>query len=112
MGYTVGFGKLERRVLSNAQLPPDVRVAVATFKNLLRTGANLDVFENAENGLPALAAGQIYYEYQVGQAHAGDPRPRGKRRLVALVDAGRNIVKIYFSDSHYTQGQWMQLQYP
>jgi hypothetical protein len=48
----------------------------------------------------------------VGQAHPGDPRPRGKRRLVALLDAGRNILKMYFSDAHYTLGEWKQLQYP
>jgi len=108
----VGFGKLERRMLSNDRLPPDVRVALIGFKNQIRTGIGLDPFANQEGGLPAAAVGQAYYEYQVGQAHPGDPRPRGKRRLVALVDAGRNILKIYFTDEHYTLGTWMQLQYP
>jgi hypothetical protein len=112
MAETVGFGKLERRLLSNDRLPGDLRVALINFKNALRTGQALEPFENREGLLPPLAAGQVYYEYQVGQAHEGDPRPRGKRRLVGLVDAGRNLLKVYFTDAHYTGGQWMQLQYP
>jgi guanyl-specific ribonuclease Sa len=112
MAETVGFGKLERQMLSNDRLPPDVRVALIEFKNQIRAGRALEVFENREGGLPPVAAGQIYYEHQVGQAHPGDPQPRGKRRLVALVDAGRNVLKIYFTDAHYTLGNWMQLQYP
>jgi guanyl-specific ribonuclease Sa len=99
-------------MLSNDRLPPDVHVALIEFKNQIRIGRGLEVFENREGGLPAAAAGQIYYEYQVGQAHPGDSQPRGKRRLVTLVDAGRKILKVYFTDSHYTLGRWMQLQYP
>lgn len=112
MAESVGFGKHEREMLSNDRLPPDVRVALIGFKQQIRVGRGLVEFENREGGLPATAAGQTYYEFQVGQAHAGDPNPRGKRRLVALVDAGRNILKVYFTDAHYTLGNWMQLQYP
>lgn len=112
MAEMVGFGKLERQMLSNDRLPLDVRVALIEFKNQIRSGRGLVEFENREGGLPSLAAGQTYYEYQVGQAHMGDPQPRGKRRLVALVDAGAYILKVYFTDTHYTLGSWMQLQYP
>ena len=112
MAKTVGFGKLERGMLSNDRLPVDVRIALAEFKNQLKAGRQLVPFENREDGLPATAAGQTYYEYQVGQAHAGDAQPRGKRRLVALVDAGRNVLRMYFTDAHYTLGGWVQLQYP
>jgi len=118
MAERVGFGKLEREMLSNDRLPPDLRVAVIECKNNLRancdlkTGGPLKVYENRDGGLPFAAAGQTYYEHQVGQAHPGDDRPAGKRRLVALVDAGRNIQRIYFSDAHYTLGQWKQLQHP
>ena len=112
MAKTVGFGKLEREMLSNDRLPPDVRVAIIEFKNQIRAGQGLTVYDNRDSGLPATAVGQTYYEYQVGQAHPGDPRPRGKRRLVALVDAGRNILKLYFSDAHYQPKEWQQLQYP
>jgi guanyl-specific ribonuclease Sa len=112
MATTVGFGKREREMLSNDRLPPDVRVAIVNFKNEIKGGADLTVYQNRDDGLPSTAAGQVYYEYQVGQAHEGDPQPRGKRRLVALVDGGRNLLKLYFSDSHYTLGEWKQLQYP
>ncbi len=118
MAKVVGFGKLEREMLSNDRLPPDVRMAVAEFKRELRAGkgraaiANLTQYENRDGGLPRAAAGQSYYEYQVGWARPGDPRPRGKRRLVALVDAGQNVLKMYFSDDHYTLGNWRQLQFP
>jgi len=112
MAKTVGFGKLEREMLSNERLPPDVRVALIQFKNQIRTGANLTPYENRDSGLPAAAAGQAYIEFQVGQARPGDPRPRGKRRLVALLDPSRNILRMYFSDWHYKAGEWQQLQYP
>jgi guanyl-specific ribonuclease Sa len=112
MPYSVGFGNQERQILSNDRLPPDVRVALVQFKNQIKTGARLEPFENQEGALPPPAAGQAYYEYQVGQAHPEDPRPRGKRRLVALVDAGRNVLRMYFTDAHYTLGSWVQLQYP
>ena len=112
MAKTVGFSKLERRMLSNDRLPSDVRFALIDFKNQIKSGADLEVFENREDGLPSTAAGQTYYEYQVGEAHPGDAQRRGKRRLVALVDAGRNILKVYFTDAHYTLGTWMQLQFP
>ena len=118
MAKTIGFGKLEREMLSNDRLPPDVRVAVVEFKNdlkvgrNLKTGGNLTPYDNRDGGLPSATVGQTYYEHQVGQAHQGDPRPRGKRRLVALVDPSRNILKIYFTDAHYTLGEWRQLQFP
>ena len=112
MAKTVGFGKLRRGMLSNERLPPDLRVALIDFKNLIRTGGNLTNYENRDDGLPSPGQGQYYVEFQVGQAHPGDPRPRGKRRLVALLDPCRNILRLYFSDSHYTLGDWEQLQYP
>jgi hypothetical protein len=83
---TVGFGKLEREMLSNERPPPDLRVALIDFKNRIKSGLGLTPFENRDGGLPMAAAGQAYYEFQVGQAHPGDSRPRGKRRLVALLD--------------------------
>jgi guanyl-specific ribonuclease Sa len=116
MAKTVGFGKLQREMLSNERLPPDVRVAVIEFKNRIRLRNPLPVvFENREGGLPAAAAGQVYYEYQVGWATAptaADPNARGSRRLVALVDAGGNILRMYFSGEHYFPGEWCELQYP
>ena len=112
MAKRVGFGKLQREMLSNERLPPDVRGSLIAFKNLIRTGGNLTPYENRDGGLPFLAAGQSYVEFQVGQAHPGDPRARGKRRLVALLDPRHNILRMYFSDSHYRLGEWQQLQFP
>ena len=112
MAKTVGFGKLEREMLSNDRLPPDVRVAIVMMKNDVKAGLNLTNYENRDAGLPAATVGQRYVEYQVGQAHQGDAQPRGKRRLVALIDPLRTVLKIYFTDAHYTLGQWKQLQYP
>jgi hypothetical protein len=99
-------------MLSNERLPHDVRVAIVEFKNALKTGVILTAYKNWDNGLPQAPVGQTYYEWDVGEAHAGDPEPRGKRRLVALVDAGGNILKVYFTDTHYTLGLWKQLQFP
>jgi guanyl-specific ribonuclease Sa len=115
MPSTIGFGKLEREMLSNDRLPVVVRIAIVEFKNRIRSGAGLVTFKNNEGALPALAAGQHYYEYQVGWATAptsGDPNARGSHRLVALVDAQRNILKMYLTQEHYAAGSWKQLQYP
>lgn len=115
MAHRVGFGKLERTVLSVARLPPDVRLAIINFKNQLHGGANLVVFHNREGVLPATAHGQAYYEFQVGAARtptARFPTTAGCRRIVGLVDAGNNLLKIYFTDEHYRAGSWFQLQFP
>jgi guanyl-specific ribonuclease Sa len=118
MAKTVGFGKLAREMLSNERLPPDVRVAIIEFKNSLKVGVNIKTraklkpHHNREGLLPTLAHGQKYFEFDVGRAHPDDEEERGVRRLVGLVDSQMNLLKIYFSDSHYTGGVWQQLQYP
>ncbi len=116
MATTIGFGKLQRAMLSNDRLPPDVRVALIDFKNQIHRGNPLpEVFRNDEGELPATAAGHVYYKYRVGQARVPTPEhpsTRGSRRLVALVDAGGNILRMYFTGNHYTRGPWYELQYP
>jgi guanyl-specific ribonuclease Sa len=116
MAKTVGFGKLEREVWSNERLPPDVRMALIVFKNRIRSGAYaLTIFNNREEGLPEAAVGQVYYEFQVGQARVPmptDPHARGSRRLVALVSPGNKIERMYFTGDHYIPGTWFELQYP
>lgn len=117
MATTVGFGKLEREMLSNDRLPHPLRVAIIEFKNQIRTGLPGPpvVFHNHGTVLPTAAAGQTYYEFQVGQARAATPQfptLRGKYRLVALVDAGNTIRKMYYTQEHYDAGTWWQLQYP
>ena len=109
MAYTVGFGKLEHEVISNDRLPADVQEARIHFKNEIRAAypdpeKTLVVFENGhhryivddlskgkklhrfEQVLPKAGHGEVYYEYDVGQATvatARDPKARGERRLVA-----------------------------
>ena len=115
MGHTVGFGRLEREKLSNERLPEDVRIALIQFKQAIRSPKPAEVFENREGLLPPTAVGQVYYKYQVGSARAPTaqfPSDAGNRRLVALVDAGKNILKVYFTGVHYKPGSWWELQYP
>jgi len=116
MATTIGFGKLKREMLSNDRLPPVARVALIELKNQIRRGDPLPtVFENCEGGLPPVAAGQTYYEFQVGEATAPtprDPNARGSHRLVALVEAGGSILRMYYTQTHYNPGEWAQLQYP
>lgn len=117
MSYTKGFGKLERGVWSNDRLPADVRIARIQFKQQIRTWLPQPPteFENYQNVLPQAGNGQTYYEYQVGEATAPTeefPTLRGRRRLVALADAGRNVLKMYFSDDHYAAGSWVELEHP
>ncbi len=115
MAGTVGFGRLEREMLSNDRLASDVRVALVNFKHVIRSVNPPRIFENNPRVLPEVAAGQMYYEMQVGQATAPTarhPTLAGSRRLVALVDAGKNVLKIYFTGDHYKPGSWWQLQHP
>jgi guanyl-specific ribonuclease Sa len=116
MTRTTGFGKLERQLMSNDRLPAPARVALIELKSQIRHGkAHPAVFENREAGLPTLAAGQTYYEHQVGGAREstpGDPNARGSHRLVALVDAGNNVLKVFYTERHYAVGEWRELQYP
>ena len=50
--------------------------------------------------LPPARRGQEYREYDLGQARGGG---RGKHRLVVLIGSnGKSIVKIYYTDNHYT----------
>jgi guanyl-specific ribonuclease Sa len=115
MGHSIGFGKLEREMMSNDRLPHDVRLALVQFKQAIRGGALLTPFENRDGVLPEAAVGQRYYEFQVGQATAPTeqfPTDAGSRRLVALVGAGNNILRMYFTGEHYRPYSWWQLQYP
>jgi guanyl-specific ribonuclease Sa len=115
MPYTTGFGRLERGVLSNDQLPNDLRLAIIRFKHAIQSGQELRKFFNLENRLPRAAAGQAYYENHVGQATATTeefPTLDGSRRIVALLDPTKRILKMYFTDDHYRKGSWWELQYP
>ena len=116
MPTTIGFGKLERTLLSADRLPHSVQIARILFKQQIRSRApGLTRFKNAQNVLPAAAKGQLYYEFPVGWATAPTPEfptPAGSHRLVALVDARDNVLKMYYTRSHYAAQEWWELQYP
>ena len=79
-------------------------------------GSNLFTGGSAGGRLLAIRCGRRF----AGRFHFGldslpDTPRRGqarKQRLLALVNPGRNILKIYFTDAHYTLGEWKQLQFP
>lgn len=102
--------------LPKAELPEDVRIAVIRFKQRIQMGAGLTPFGNTNrpgmgSPLPNLADGCSYYEYRVGQAHPGDERPGGVRRLVAEVnDKARQVREMYFTDQHYAKGSFRRLR--
>ncbi len=54
--------------------------------------------------LPALSHGCKYVEFQVGSAHAGDPKRAGRRRLVFEVHVGsRKVKETYYTEDHYAK---------
>ena len=102
-----------------AKAAVDVRKAVRAFKAALASGESLTPFHNGltpsgkridTHVLPNLSAGHEYREFQVGEAHPGDERQRGKRRLVAEVNIKAcKISTMYFSDAHYEKGSFYRL---
>jgi guanyl-specific ribonuclease Sa len=84
--------------------------AISRVKSRVRAGGAVAQFNNNGYILPAAGRGQYYIEYDVGQAHAGDPRPRGSRRLVALMGPNGWFHKIYFTDDHYTRGSFVRIR--
>ena len=59
MAKRVGFGKLEREMLSNERLPPDLRVALIDFKNRVKAGHGLTPYDNRDGGLPMAVAREL-----------------------------------------------------
>jgi guanyl-specific ribonuclease Sa len=90
-------------------LPPDASMALIEAKNLLKAGGRLPLFLNDRGNspgegspLPVPSQGCVYYEKQVGQARAGDLRPRGSKRLVLEVNTSSNqVMEVYFTEDHY-----------
>jgi ribonuclease len=96
--------KSQFRTLSENKLPADVRAA-------LRSKKGPTEFKNKENELPDPQQGYEYREFDVGQAHAGDAQPRGKRRLVLEIHKSTGRVgEKYFSDTHYTRGTFFRIR--
>ncbi|MCA9010930.1 MAG: hypothetical protein KDB01_14360 [Planctomycetaceae bacterium] len=111
------IAKSQVPVRSSQTLPQDVRIAIAQLKEQLRAGHLPRIFNNNNlplegigSPLPRLDDGCVYREFQVGVAHPGDPRPTGKRRLVAeIVEKPCQIRALYFSDEHYLRGTFVRI---
>jgi hypothetical protein len=52
-----------------------------------------------------------FLECRVGEAHVGDTRRAGSRRLVLQVDSLR-IIRMLFTDGHYAAGRWFEIADP
>lgn len=52
-----------------------------------------------------------FLECRVGEAHVGDTRRAGSRRLVLQVDSLR-INRMLFTDGHYKAGRWFEIIEP
>lgn len=98
-----------------SDLPVDVRAAIVTLKNRIRTGGDSsprtfnnrkDVTRSTGQPLPKPAQGCCYVEGDVGRGRVD----RGKRRLVAeVVESTKQIREIYFSDEHYLKGSFVRI---
>lgn len=100
-----------------ASLAPEVREEIANAKNALKAGATLVFFQNRPDRalaggppLPVLSDGCRYIEFQVGEAHPDDSRPRGRRRLVFEVHqpSGR-IQETYYTEDHYVKFTFVRI---
>jgi guanyl-specific ribonuclease Sa len=93
-----------------SHLPADVRRAISKVKTRIRSSIPPTVFRNEKHQLPRPSQGCQYREFRVGNAHPGDSRPAGKRRLVLEINVkGREVREIYFTDHHYMPGSFRRL---
>jgi hypothetical protein len=91
-------------------LAPDLRTAIADVKTRLKSSLPGEQFRNEEHRLPRPDRGCEFRKIRVGAARPGDPRPAGKRRLIVEVNLkSRQIMEVYFSDSHYMAGSFRRL---
>ena len=97
----------------------ELMTALANLKQAVRSGTPLEHFNNDENQLPQNGDGYRYFEFQVGNAHANDPRPAGRKRLVIEareiqeLSPHRGIVghmlEIYYTPAHYVKSSFYRL---
>jgi len=86
-----------------------LRQLAAGFFNFF-DGDELDDAHAGRRGADELPGRHRAYflECRVGEAHVGDPRRAGSRRLVLKVDSLR-IKRIFFTDGHYAPGSWVEI---
>jgi hypothetical protein len=90
--------------------PPD-KADIIRAKNSVRENAALRFFGNEQGSgpgdgppLPGLSHGSRYVEFPVGQAHPGDARQAGRKRVVFELHIGTGkILETYFTPEHYAK---------
>ncbi len=104
-------------VIPRAEIPNDVRVALAEFRNALkRKGpSSFREFKNVESHLPSCppTRGRTYYKCGIGRATAPTSEFRslaGKRRLVVELDHGNRIRRAFFTGDHYGENAWYEIR--
>lgn len=90
--------------ISRDQIPQGLKEPIRELRFNVKNG-NPTVFANRESFLPPAGAGNTYYEYDVGQDRTGG---RGKFRIVALIDGGNKLLKLFFTSAHYG-GEWTEI---
>jgi hypothetical protein len=69
-----------------------------------------DAHAGLRGAAEALGRKRAYFlECRVGEAHVGDPRRAGSRRLVLKVDS-LQVKRLFLTDAHYTQGSWAEIE--
>ena len=94
--------------VSKFSLGRDVCDAIAEAKSRFKFGTLPHYNGHELLSTTAGRRGAYFLEHHVGQAHPGDNRPVGKRRLVLLIQSER-IEEMYFSDAHYGPGSWTRI---
>ena len=73
-------------------------------------GEGLDDAHAGVRGVAGLPGRKRAYflECRVGEAHVGDPRRAGSRRLVLKIDS-LQVKRMFLTDGHYTRGSWSEI---
>lgn len=104
------------RELRVARFNPEAEDATAELRQLSAgffkffDGEELDDAHAGVRGVAELPGRKraYYLECRVGEAHVGDPRRAGSRRLVLKVDS-LQIKRVFLTDGHYTRGSWAEI---
>lgn len=112
--------------LAHASLPTYARIALIEAKNKLKHGTAEELakgtlfrtFQNKQGAtnlegppLPAPDLGCQLFEFDVGQAHEGDPKGRrGVKRLVLEINiSSKQIMEVYLTEEHYAKTSFVRI---
>ncbi len=90
--------------ISRDHIPQGLKEPIRNLRLNAKQG-NPTVFNNNEGFLPPAGAGNTYYEHDVGHDRTGG---RGRFRIVALIDGGNKLQKLFFTSAHYG-GEWTEI---